>query len=132
MIFVIQYLKLYFITLIIFFLVDMIWLGLVAKNFYQDQLGFILSKNPNWLVAIIFYLIFIFGVVYFVILPSLDSSWIIVFINGSLFGFITYATYDLTNLATIQGWPLKVTIIDLIWGTALGGIVSTISFLINK
>lgn len=119
----------YLITFAVFIVIDLIWLGFIAKNLYQEHIGFIMSKKPNWVAAIIFYLIFIFGLVYFVINPALDSgNFSEALLRGMLFGFITYSTYDLTNLATLEGWPIKITIIDLIWGTSLGGLVSSISF----
>jgi len=111
--------------------IDLIWLGLIAKNLYKNYIGFLMKSSPNWIAAIAFYMIFIFGLVYFVINPALNvGDMKQVIINGLLFGFITYATYDLTNLATLENWPVKLTIIDLIWGTSLGGAVSFISFLI--
>lgn len=123
----------YLITFAVFIVIDLIWLGFIAKNLYQEHIGFIMSKKPNWVAAIVFYLIFIFGLVYFVINPALESgSFVEALLRGMLFGFITYSTYDLTNLATLEGWPIKITIIDLIWGTSLGGLVSSISFLLAQ
>jgi len=126
-----MFLKLYLITLPVFFAIDMIWLGLVAKNFYAKQIGFLMKTNVNWPAAIIFYLLFIVGLVVFIITPALrQQSWQSALFFGALFGLISYATYDLTNLATINNWPLLVTIIDLIWGSVLAGSVSLISYLI--
>ena len=128
-----DYIKMYFITLAVFFVIDLTWLGLIAKNLYSQQLGFIMKENVNWIAAVTFYLIFIIGIVYFVVNPAIiNDNWRYALFAGMLFGFITYATYDLTNLATLKDWPLKITIIDLIWGTSLGGLTSIISFLINK
>ena len=128
-----DYIKMYFITLAVFFVIDLTWLGLIAKNLYSQQLGFIMKENVNWIAAITFYLIFIIGIVYFVVNPAIiNDNWKYALFAGMLFGFISYATYDLTNLATLKDWPLKITIIDLIWGTSLGGLTSIISFLINK
>lgn len=126
-----MFLKLYSIAVLVFFAIDMVWLGLVAKNFYSQQIGFIMKSNVNWLAAIIFYLLFVVGLVVFVISPAVDKqSWLYALTYGALFGLITYATYDLTNLATLKDWPLLVTIVDLIWGTVLAASVSVISFLI--
>jgi uncharacterized membrane protein len=128
-----MFLKLYFIALPVFFAVDMIWLVFVAKNFYQKQIGLLMKQNINWPAAIIFYLLFIAGLVIFVIAPSVEkNSWTQVVVLGALFGLITYATYDLTNLATLKNWPLTVTIIDLVWGMVLSASVSTITFLIAR
>ncbi len=126
-----MFIKLYFIALPVFLAIDMIWLGLIAKNFYAKQIGFLMKSNINWLAAIIFYLLFIVGLVLFVIMPAMQkNSWLQALLFGALFGLITYATYDLTNLATIKDWPVLVTIIDLIWGTTVAGAVSVISFFI--
>lgn len=126
-----MFIKVYLIALPVFFAIDMIWLGLVAKNFYRDQIGFLMKTDINWIAAVIFYLIFIFGLVFFVIMPALESgSWVKAIAVGALFGFITYATYDLTNLATVKNWPLFVTVVDLIWGAVLASSVSVITYLI--
>ncbi len=120
-----QIILMYLVTLAIFFLIDMVWLGLVAKGFYRRQLGGLLSPTVNWPAAILFYLLFIAGLQFFVIVPALRAGgagqalW-----QGALFGLIAYATYDLTNLATLRDWPLLVTVVDLAWGAALGGTVS--------
>ncbi len=126
-----MFLKLYLIALPLFFGLDMIWLGLVAKNFYAKQIGFLMKSNINWPAAIIFYLLFIFGLVMFVISPAVQkNSWLHAVLFGALFGLITYATYDLTNLATLKDWPLLVTVIDLIWGSVLAASVSVGAYLI--
>ena len=128
-----DYIKMYFITLAVFFVIDLTWLGLIAKNLYSQQLGFIMKENVNWVAAITFYLIFIIGIVYFVVNPAIiNDNWRYALFAGMLFGFVSYSTYDLTNLATLKDWPLKITIIDLIWGTSLGGLTSIISFFIYK
>lgn len=126
-----MFIKLYFIALPVFLAIDMIWLGLIAKNFYAKQIGFLMKSNINWLAAVIFYLLFIVGLVIFVIAPAVQKNfWLQALLLGALFGLIAYATYDLTNLATIKDWPVLVTIIDLIWGTTVAGAVSVISFFI--
>lgn len=129
-----MFIKLFFIALPVFFVIDMIWLVLVAKKFYQDQIGFLMKPDINWFAAIVFYLLFIAGLVIFVISPAVEKhSWVHALVFGALFGLITYATYDLTNLATLKDWPLLVTVVDLIWGTVLASSISVISYLIaNK
>ena len=127
------YIKLYLLTLIAFFAIDMVWLGLVARGFYQQHLGFLLRSSPNWTAAIVFYLLFVLGILVFVVVPGLQAgSTKKVLLLGALFGVITYATYDLTNLATLKDWPLLVTVVDLMWGTTLGASVSTVTYLIVK
>jgi uncharacterized membrane protein len=126
-----MFFKLYAVALPVFFAIDMVWLGLVARNFYQKEIGFLMKTNVNWIAAIIFYLLFIAGLVIFVLAPALEKqSWIHALLYGILFGLVTYATYDLTNLATIKDWPFLVTIVDLVWGMTLSASVSLISFLI--
>jgi uncharacterized membrane protein len=128
-----MFIKLYAIAFPVFFAIDMVWLVLVAKNFYKNQIGFIMKPNINWTAAILFYLLFIVGLVLFVIAPALEKGlWTHALLFGALFGLITYATYDLTNLATLKDWPLLVTIVDLAWGAALGASVSLVTYLIAK
>ena len=123
--------KLYLIALPVFFAIDMLWLGIVAKNFYAKQIGHLMKTDINWVAAIIFYLIFIVGLVVFVITPAMEKgSWVHALLFGALFGFVCYATYDLTNLAVAKDWPLLVTIVDLIWGAVLAASVSTITYFI--
>lgn len=125
--------KLYLIALPVFFAIDMVWLGLVANNFYKKHIGFLMTNEVNWIAALIFYLLFIAGLVVFVISPALEkNSLITALLLGALFGLITYATYDLTNLATIRNWPLLVTVVDLLWGMTISASVSAVSFLIAK
>jgi uncharacterized membrane protein len=127
------YLKLYFATLAAFFAIDMVWLGLVARTFYRKYLGFLMAPSPNWIAAIIFYLLFIVGILVFVVIPGLEAhSLKKALASAALFGFITYATYDLTNLATVKDWPVIVTIVDLVWGTVLSVAVSFVSFMAGK
>ena len=126
-----MFLKLYCIALPIFFAVDMVWLGLAAKKFYAQHIGFLMKANVNWAAAILFYLLFIAGLVVFVVTPALDKgSWVRALLFGALFGLITYATYDLTNLATLKDWPLVVTVVDLIWGTVLAASVSVATYVV--
>jgi uncharacterized membrane protein len=125
--------KLYFVTLLAFFAIDMVWLGLVARSFYYEQLGFLLNPNTNWVAAMIFYLLFILGILVFVVLPGLkEDSLKATILRAALFGLVTYATYDLTNLATVKDWPLLITIVDLAWGTVLTIAVSSVGFLAGR
>lgn len=128
-----MFLKLYAIAITTFFAIDMLWLGFIAKNFYSTQIGFLMKKDINWPAALIFYFLFVVGLVAFVIMPAVEkSSWSNALIFGALFGLITYATYDLTNLATIKDWPLLVTIVDMIWGTTLAVLVSIITYFLSR
>ncbi len=123
--------KLYLIAFLVFIVIDLVWLGLLAKKFYADQIGFLMKKKVNWTAAILFYLLFVGGMVFFVISPAMEAgSWEKALLSGALFGLITYATYDLTNLATLKDWPVLLTVVDLVWGTLLAASVSLITFLI--
>ncbi len=125
--------KLFFIALPVFLVIDLVWLGLVAKSFYAKHLGFLMRPDPNWIAAIIFYLLFVIGLVHFVITPALEKSSLTdALLFGALFGLVTYSTYDLTNLATIKDWPLVVTCVDLAWGTTLSAALSAITYSIAK
>jgi len=127
------YLKLYVLTVPVFFVIDLLWLGVLARGFYRRYLGFILSPEVNWSAAVTFYLIYIAGIIFFAVRPALASDSLgEAALLGSLFGFFTYATYDLTNMATIKGWPLKIVMIDILWGTCLCALVAGLSFLIAK
>jgi uncharacterized membrane protein len=121
----------FIITFIVFMGIDLIWLGVIAKNLYSKHLGYIMRTPPNWIAAVIFYVIFIVGLMFFALYPAMDKGTVAyALFYGAFFGFITYATYDLTNLATLKDWPITITIIDLIWGTVLGGLTTTLSYLV--
>jgi len=123
----------YVLTTVVFLIIDLAWLGLIAKNLYQKYLGSLLSDKVNWTAAIIFYLIYVVGISIFAIYPSVEkNSPTHALLFGALFGFFTYATYDLTNLATLKGWPLPIVFIDIAWGSALCAIVSISGFYIVK
>ena len=125
------WIRIYLVAVVVFFGIDLIWLGVVAQRFYQNQIGFLLAPKVNWPAAITFYLLYIVGLIYFSVRPALlSNSWQTALLTGAFFGFITYATYDLTNLATLKDWPLLVTVVDLMWGTTLGASVSTVTYMI--
>ena len=127
------YLKLYALTVPIFFIIDMLWLGVIARGFYRRKLDFILSPEVNWTAAVVFYLVYIAGILFFAVRPAVGAnSWVQAAVLGALFGFFTYATYDLTNLATIKNWPLIIVVVDILWGVCLCTLVSLSSFAISK
>ena len=110
---------------------DWIWLGTVAKTFYRTQIGKLLLDKPNMTAAVLFYLIYVVGVVVFVISPALEKgSLSYALTRGALFGFVAYATYDLTNLATMKGFTTKVVVVDLAWGALLTATVASVTFAI--
>lgn len=127
------YLKLYLLTVPVFFLLDMLWLGVVARDFYRSNLGHLLSDRVDWPAAIIFYLIYIGGILLFAVAPGLAADslrktalW------AASFGFFTYATYELTNRATLPDWPMKIVLVDTLWGVALCTLVAIAAHLIGK
>ena len=125
------FLQLYFISLPVCLVFDMLWITVIAKQFYAHQIGSLLKPNVNWAAAIIFYLLFLAGLVVFVILPAYEKrSWMHALGFGMLFGLVCYSTYDLTNLALAKDWPLLVTIVDMLWGAVLSGSVATITYLL--
>lgn len=126
-----EFLKLYLIAVPVFFVIDIIWISQIALKYYRSQMGPLLSEKVNWPAAIVFYLVFIAGIVLFVLLPSIaEKSLSKAVLFGAAFGFVTYATYDLTSLATTRNWPFTLTFVDLAWGTFLTASVSTITYLI--
>jgi uncharacterized membrane protein len=119
----------YVITLVIFFAIDLVWLGTVAKDFYRQHIGHLMSADVNWGAALLFYAVYIAGIVFFAIKPAFEAgSAARALASGALFGFIAYATYDLTNQATMRDWPALVTVIDLAWGTVLTATVAFLSY----
>lgn len=118
----------YLITFLVFFAIDLVWLGVIAKNLYANALSHLMAPSVNWVAAIIFYASFVVGILVFVVEPALANPNLTrLVLTAALFGFITYSTYDLTNLATLKEWPLHITLIDLVWGTTLSTLVSVIS-----
>ena len=121
------FVTLYFISVPIFFIIDMIWLGFVASSFYKNQLGAMMQVS--WTPAIAFYLMYLVGLIIFAVYPGvLASSWKVALGYGALFGFFTYATYEMTNLATLKDWPLTMVPVDILWGTVLGASVSALTY----
>ena len=123
----------YVLTFVFFLIIDMVWLGLIAKNLYQKYLGDFLSDKVNWTAAFIFYLIYVVGISIFAIYPAVNKgSALSAILLGALFGFFAYATYDLTNLATLKGWPLPIVFIDIAWGIVLTAAVSLFGYYMVK
>ena len=128
-----RFLAVYAVTLPVFFAIDLVWLGVVAKSFYRQHLWHLLAAEINWVAAIAFYLLFIAGIVLFAVKPALDvNSASRALIYGALFGFFTYATYDLTNHATMRDWPAIVTVVDMAWGTILSASVAYLSYQVSS
>lgn len=123
----------YLLTSVVFFAIDIVWLGFIAKNLYRKYLGSFLSDRVNWTAAVIFYFLYIIGISIFAIYPSVHKDSVLnAILLGALFGAIAYATYDLTNLATLKNWPIQIVFIDIAWGAVLTAIVSLAGFYIVK
>lgn len=124
--------RIYLLTIPVFFAVDLLWLGFVARKFYRANLQHLLSPAVNWPAAFAFYFIYIAGILIFAVRPGLEADSLSrACLYGALFGFFTYATYDLTNLATLRDWPLLVAVVDIVWGTILCTLVAGASYLIG-
>lgn len=107
-------------TAIVMVVLDLLWLGVIAKPLYQQGIGHLMADRPNVSVAVLFYLLYALGAVIFAVSPQNPaSSWAATLTMGALFGFFAYATYDLTNLATLRAWPLGLSLIDMAWGTVV-------------
>ncbi len=124
------HLKAYGATLAVFLIIDLLWLGVVARRFYADQLGALMRDKINFAAAGGFYLAYVAGIVFFAVMPALAAgSLMTAAVNGALLGLLAYGTYDMTNLATLKGWPLTMSLVDMAWGTLLTGASATLGFL---
>ena len=124
-------LKLYGVALTVFLVLDIPWIGGFANGFYRSRLGHVLAETPNLGAAVLFYLIFVAGLVFFAVRPGMRRYGTGV-LNSAVYGLMTYGTYDLTNLALIRDWPLSVTIIDMLWGISVSVAVAVISIRVGK
>lgn len=120
---------LYGACIVAFFAIDFVWLSTMTSRFYQPRLGALLAEHPKLAVAAGFYLLYVIGVVALAVVPGLQEGTLVAALwRGALFGLLAYATYDLTNLSTIQGWPWELAVVDMIWGTTLTTAVSAIGY----
>lgn len=124
----------YGLTAGIFFLIDLFWLGLAAKGLYARHVGELMRERVNWTAALLFYAIYIGGILTFVVVPALQdgSSLLRTAIMGGLLGFFAYSTFDLTCLALIRGWSVAITVVDMIWGTVLTGSTAAAAVLLSR
>lgn len=112
-----------------FLVLDGVWLGAVAKDFYKKYIGDLMSTNPNFFAAGLFYALYLLGLLVLVIIPSAEArSFSQALVKGALFGLVCYATYDLTSQAVIKDWPWTVTIVDLAWGTAISTVIAAVGY----
>jgi uncharacterized membrane protein len=123
----------YVVTLAVFVSIDLVWLGFIAKNFYAAEIGTLLAEKMNLPAAVSFYLIYAVGLMFFAVQPSLTTGgWFRAAMLGGLLGFVAYATYDLSNLATLRGWSTKLAIVDMVWGAVLSGFTAAIAVFIAE
>lgn len=133
MVALVKYLIAYGGTAGVFFVLDFLWLGLVAKSFYRDHIGHLMADNVNAAAAVGFYLLYVVGIVVFAVTPALQSdSWKTAVLLGGLLGLIAYGTYDMTNLATLRDWPVSVALADMAWGTALTGASALAGYFVSR
>lgn len=127
-----EFLKLAAIAFLVFLVIDAVWLIFISRKLYDRELKEIKKEKISWPAAVIFYVIYIIGITFFVIQPAVEKESVLYAMGaGALFGLVAYATYDLTNLATMKGFPLKITIIDLIWGTFVTAAVAVLTYIIG-
>ena len=125
----IRYIACYAATMIVMVALDLLWLGVVAKPLYQQGIGHLMAARPNVPVAVMFYAMFPLGLMVFALVPyESPAAWGKTLFAAALFWLFTYATYDLTNLATLKDWPVSLSIIDVLWGV----FVSTVSAAAGK
>jgi uncharacterized membrane protein len=123
----------YLVALVVLAIVDGIWLGVVSREFYKARLGHMLLDQPIWSVAILFYLIHAAGIAVFAVPPALNAgTWTSALLYGGLFGFCVYAAYDITNLATLRGWPMAVSAVDLAWGAVATAVTTLVTYLVVR
>ena len=129
----VQFVTAYLTTALVFLAVDYVWLSQVATRFYFDRIGHLLMDKPNMAAAGAFYIIYVVGIMIFAVAPALKSeSLATAIVFGAMFGFFTYATYDVTNYATLKNWPVLVTVVDVTWGTALSAFSAGMGYTLTR
>ena len=129
----IGYIAAYGVATVTLFILDFLWLGVIAKNFYAEQLGDKMLDSPKLGIAAMFYLTYTIGVVLFAVKPAMDNdTWMQALLYGALFGFLAYGTYDFTNMSTLKDWPVKMSIVDITWGTTVTVISAVTTYFVMK
>jgi len=119
-------------TAVVFLGIDFVWLSIISASFYRNRIGDLLLDQPNLGVAGVFYLVYVAGIVHFAVMPAVNSAnWTTALLNGALLGLIAYGTYDMTNLATLKNWSVSVSVVDMMWGTALTAAAATCGYFIT-
>ncbi|OYT98206.1 MAG: hypothetical protein CFE40_13140 [Burkholderiales bacterium PBB1] len=120
-----KYISAYLATAVVMIVLDLLWLGVIATPLYQQGLGHLMAERPNLMAAAAFYVLYVFGLLMFTIVPqAADASWLKTAATAAMFGFVAYATYDLSNLATLRDWPVWLSLIDMTWGAVLSAVAA--------
>lgn len=120
-----KYIAAYAVATVVMLAIDLLWLGVIAKPLYRAGIGHLMADSPNIPAAVLFYLMFPVGLMFFAVVPNASSSeWMPTLLAGALFGLFTYATYDLTNLATLKGWPVGLAVLDIAWGSLVSSVAA--------
>lgn len=123
------YIVAYIAAAVVFFGCDFVWLSTMTERVYRPEIGALLLDRPNLAIAALFYLVYLVGVVALAVVPGVTrESWVVALGCGLLLGFVAYGTYDLTNLSTLKGWSVTMTVIDMAWGTVLTGAAATAGY----
>jgi uncharacterized membrane protein len=123
-----QFFPAYLVTLVLLAAIDFVWLAFVARGFYVAQLGELMRPQPDLLAAALFYAVYAAGITQFATLPAVrGGGWGTALVQGAMLGLVAYATYDLSNLATLKGWPVAMTVVDIAWGTVLTALVAALA-----
>jgi uncharacterized membrane protein len=130
----ITFIKTFFAILVPMIIIDGVWLTFISKSFYASRIGHLFAPNVTWWAIILFYVMYATALAYFIVIPALGGAlpWYTIFIRAALFGLVAYGTYDLTNQATLNNWPIIITIIDMLWGGVVTGVSGIIAWLILK
>lgn len=129
----VAYIKLYAAMLAVFFAVDILWIGVIARSFYRKHLGYLLAESPIWPAALLFYFLFVLGILVFVVVPGIENGISLsTLMRAAFFGLVCYATFDLTCHALFKGWPAVVTVVDMIWGMTLSTAVGAAGIFIGR
>ena len=127
-----QWIKLFVLCVIAFIPLDLLWLGYVGRGFYTKYVGHYMRTPPDWTAAIIFYFIFLAGLTYFVVKPSLNDPFTTLLFRAAFFGLISYGTYELVNRAVLENWPWPIVVIDILWGIFLCSAVACVSWYFGR
>lgn len=123
----------YIFIAIVFLGIDLLWLGVIAKGFYNEQLGPLLADTVRWIPALVFYLFYVGAILYLAVLPGAQSNSLArTAVSGAVLGAAAYGAYELTNLATLKNWPLPVAVVDLVWGTLLTTLAAGAGYVVLK